>query len=162
MLYLNVYIHVVAAVFWLGGIFFLGAVGAPVLRKVDPPPLRQELFRELGRRFRTAGWIAIGVLVVTGVLNLHFRGLLASETLTSASFWATRYGRTLALKLGAVGAMLVLQALHDFGLGPRASGLAAGTPGALRTRRAAALLARLGAGTGLVVLYAAVRLARGG
>ena len=74
--YLNVVLHVLAALFWLGGMFFLGVVGAPVLRRVEPPALRQQLFHQLGARFRTAGWIAIGVLVVTGAANLHFRGLL--------------------------------------------------------------------------------------
>lgn len=160
--HLNVYVHVLAAVFWLGGMFFLAAVGAPVLRHVDPPPLRQALFRELGRRFRTAGWIAIGVLVLTGVANLGFRGILSADALGRPSFWTTRYGHALALKLGAVGVMLVLQSVHDFVLGPRASRLDPGTHSARRTRRAAAWLARLGALTGLVVLYAAVRLARGG
>lgn len=160
--YVNVYIHVLAAVFWLGGMFFLAAVGAPVLRRVEPPPLRQQLFRQLGTQFRTAGWVAIAVLVVTGLLNLHLRGFLTSERLGSGAFWATPYGRTLALKLAAVGAMLVLQAVHDFVAGPRASRQHPGSAGAIRTRRSAAMLARIGAVLGLVVLYAAVRLARGG
>jgi uncharacterized membrane protein len=30
--YVTVVIHVLAALFWLGGMFFLGVVGAPVLR----------------------------------------------------------------------------------------------------------------------------------
>jgi uncharacterized membrane protein len=53
--YLNVTIHVLAAMLWLGGMFFLGVVGAPVLRAIDPPPLRQRLFQELGTRFRRVG-----------------------------------------------------------------------------------------------------------
>jgi putative copper export protein len=34
--YINVTIHVLAAMLWLGGMFFLGAVGAPVLRTIEP------------------------------------------------------------------------------------------------------------------------------
>ena len=34
--YINVTIHVLAAMLWLGGMFFLGAVGAPVLRAIEP------------------------------------------------------------------------------------------------------------------------------
>ena len=45
----NVTIHVFAALFWLGGMFFLALVGAPVLRKVEPPELRARLFQQLGR-----------------------------------------------------------------------------------------------------------------
>ena len=71
--YVLVTIHVLAALLWLGGMLFLGVVGAPVLRAIEPPALRQRLFNELGRRFRTIGWIAIATLVVTGVLLLRAR-----------------------------------------------------------------------------------------
>ncbi|HET9983789.1 MAG TPA: DUF4149 domain-containing protein [Longimicrobiales bacterium] len=162
MYYLNVTIHVLAALFWLGGLFFLAAVGAPVLRRVEPPELRAELFRGLGERARAVGWIAIAVLLVTGVLNLHFRGVLSWSKLGSAAFWATPFGYALGWKLTAVAAMLVVQSVHDFVVGPRASTLRAGTPEALRNRRRAALLARASAVIGLVIVIAAVRLARGG
>ena len=66
--YVNVTVHVLAALLWLGGMFFLGVVGAPVLRAVNPPALRQELFQRLGLRFRTIGWWAIGVLVILGYI----------------------------------------------------------------------------------------------
>lgn len=160
--HLNVTIHVLAALLWLGGMFFLAAVGAPVLRKVEPAALRAQLFRNLGERFRRVGWLSIAVLVVTGVLNLHFRGVLALSVLTDGEFWGTPWGRALAWKLGAVAAMLVVQALHDFVLGPAASRLEPGSPAALAARRKAALLARVSAVLGLIVVIAAVRLARGG
>ena len=38
---LVVTLHVLAALFWLGGMFFLALVGAPVLRAVEPPELRR-------------------------------------------------------------------------------------------------------------------------
>lgn len=160
--HLNVTLHVLAALLWLGGMFFLAVVGAPVLRKVEPPALRAELFRKLGVQFRNVGWAAIGVLLVTGTLNLWFRGVLDWTTLGSASFWALPYGRALAWKLGAVATMLVVSGVHDFVLGPRASNARPGSPEALRDRRWAALLARFNAIVGLVLVIAAVRLARGG
>lgn len=160
--YLNVTVHVLAALLWLGGMFFLAAVGAPVLRKVEPPELRSVLFRQLGEQFRVVGWIAIGVLLITGVLNLHFRGVLNAAALGSADFWGTRYGVALAWKTGAVAAMLIVQAIHDFSVGPSATRLTAGSPTMLATRRRAALLARLSAVFGIIVVIAAVRLARGG
>lgn len=160
--YLNVTIHLLAALFWLGGMFFLAAVGAPVLRKVEPAELRASLFRQLGEQFRTVGWIAIAVLVTTGTLNLHFRGLLTMSVLGSGVFWASTYGKALAWKTGAVTAMLVVQAIHDFWLGPAASRLAPGSPELVAARRRAALLARLSALLGIIIVIAAVRLARGG
>lgn len=156
-------LHVLAALFWLGGMFFLGVVGAPALRKVEPPELRQQLFHALGLRFRNAGWVAIVVLVTTGIIVLHERGLLRWEgVLGSAAFWGTPLGRALAVKLTAVTVMIVVSAVHDFVLGPAAGRVQAGTPAALAMRRKAAMLARVNALFGLVVVLAAVRLARGG
>src|SRR5690625_2798325 len=106
--HLNVTVHVLAALLWLGGMFFLAVVGAPVLRQVEPAALRAELFRRLGEQFRTAGWIAISVLLITGTLNLWFRGILSWDVLGSTSFWASAYGRALAWKLGAVMTMLAV------------------------------------------------------
>jgi uncharacterized membrane protein len=160
--YLNVTIHVLAAMLWLGGMFFLAVVGAPVLRAVEPPALRARLFHALGLRFRAAGWASIGVLLVTGVINLHYRGLLTAEVWTRTTFWGTRMGHALAWKLGAVTMMIVVSAIHDFLQGPAASRLEPGSPEALRARRRASLLARLNALLGLIIIVAAVHLARGG
>jgi putative copper export protein len=159
---LNVTVHVLAAMLWVGGMLFLGLVGAPVLRRVEPAALRARLFRDLGRAFRPVGWGALGVLLVTGVMNLAFTGVLGDGRLASAAFWSAPYGRTLAWKLAAVTAMLAASALHDFVLGPRAGRLDPGSPAAVRVRSRAAWLARIGVALGLLVVVAAVRLARGG
>src|SRR5690606_2364533 len=160
--YLNVTIHVLAALLWLGGMFFFAAVGAPVLRAVEPPALRANLFRLLGERFRRIGWWAISILVVTGIVNLHLRGLLTAEVWTNSSFWGTGMGKALAWKLVAVTAMVSMSAYHDFVAGPAASRLEPGSPTALKARKRAAMLGRVNALIGLVVVIAAVRLARGG
>jgi len=160
--WVNVTIHVLAALLWLGGMFFLAVVGAPVLRRVEPPELRASLFRSLGEQFRRVGWITIAVLIATGVLNLHFRGMLSASLWMDARFWGSPYGVALGWKLGAVTAMLAVQAVHDFWLGPAASRLTTGSPEMLIARRRAALLARISAVLGIVIVVAAVRLARGG
>jgi uncharacterized membrane protein len=161
--YVNVTVHVLAAMLWLGGMLFLGVVGAPVLRSVEPPELRQRLFHQLGLRFRTIGWWAIAVLLLTGLVNLQYRGWLQwSGVLGTGAFWRTTPGHALAVKLTAVAAMLVVSAVHDFYLGPLAGRAAAGTPQAIALRRRAALLARINALLGILVVIAAVRLARGG
>ena len=156
----NVFIHIMAALFWLGGMFFLAVVGAPVLRKVEPAELRARLFTQIGRQFRSAGWIAIAVLLITGLLNLRFRGYLSWSMLSAPHFWGSAYGQALAWKLAAVVTMLAVQAIHDFALGPAAARVMAGTPEALRLRKQAAWLARINAILGIVVVLAAVKLAR--
>jgi uncharacterized membrane protein len=156
----NVTVHILAAMFWLGGMFFLGVIGAPTLRAMEPAALRQRLFHQIGARFRSAGWWAIAILLVTGTLNLHFRGWLHGNVLGSTAFWITPAGHALSLKLITVTAMLVVSGIHDFVLGPRAGRATAGSPAAIALRTRAARLARLNALLGVVVVVAAVLLAR--
>lgn len=160
--YAIVTVHVLAALLWLGGMFFLAVVGAPVLRNVDSPVVRRELFRRLGAHFRTVGWVSIAVLVTTGVLTLQARGVLRRDVLMSGGFWATTWGTRLAWKLALVGTMLSIQAVHDFVHGPAASRLEPGTPEARRMRWWASWMARVNTLLGVALVYVAVRLARGG
>jgi len=159
---LNVTVHVLAAMLWLGGMFSLALVGAPALREVDPPALRAMLFARIGRRLRGVGWGAIAVLVVTGIGNLAFAGTFRGGRIFSAELWRSPYGHALALKLAAVAAMVVVSAVHDFWLGPLAGRLTPGSPRALQARSRAAWLARINALAGILIVAAAVRLARGG
>lgn len=156
----TVFLHVLAAVVWLGGMFGL-AVLAPVLRRAGDPATRQKLFQQVGRRFRTVGWACIGLLVLTGTAQLAWRGWWGMDVWGSAAFWATDTGRALAWKLGAVCVMLAIQAVHDFRHGPRAGTLDPRSPEAASMRRRAALLARVNAVVGVLVVWFAVALVRG-
>jgi putative copper resistance protein D len=161
--YANITIHVLAAMLWLGGMFFLGVVGAPLLRAIEPPELRQRLFQLIGERFRAVGWWAIAVLVVTGLVNLRYRGWLHWDGVLGArAFWHTGSGHSLAAKLVAVTLMIAIAAVHDFIQGPRAARAAPGSAEAIALRHRAALLARINAIVGVLLVTAAVRLARGG
>lgn len=101
------WVHVLAAMSWVGGMLFVALVLVPVTRRLEDPALRTRLIQALGRRFRTVGWIALGLLAATGLLNLWFR----PELLVTPRFhW----------KLGLVILALILAAFHDFVLGPRA------------------------------------------
>lgn len=105
------WVHVLAAITWIGGMLFVALVLVPVTRREDPA-LRVRLFHAVGVRFRTVGWIAVGLLVATGLGNLWLNPYL----------WASP---RLHWKLGLVALALILAILHDFVLGPRA-----GAPGA--------------------------------
>ena len=87
-------------------------------------------------RFRTVGWIAIGLLLTTGLANIWLR----PELLTLPRFWG---------KIGLVAAAIVLGAVHDFVLGPRA-----GRPDAPPSMRpAVSWLARINVLLVLTVVY---------
>lgn len=143
-------LHLLAALLWLGGLLFLGVVGAPVLRRLDPA-LRAQLFEALGVRFRAIGWVAIAVLVATGIVMVASVGVLSAP----ATFWATPFGRALLIKWSLVAAMLVVSALHDFKYGPQART-------SERARRLAAHLGRLNGALAVALVYAAVLVAHRG
>jgi uncharacterized membrane protein len=103
------WLHVLAAVTWIGGMLFIALVLVPAARRLEDPALRTRLVHDVGLRFRTIGWVAIGVLVVTGLLNLWMHPVLLSS---SRFHW----------KVGLVVLALILSAFHDFVLGPRAGG----------------------------------------
>jgi putative copper export protein len=105
------WLHVVAAITWIGGMLFLALVLVPVTRH-EAPALRARLFHIVGVRFRTIGWIALGLLVLTGLGNLWLNPYLLP---LPRFHW----------KLGLVALALCLAVVHDFVLGPRA-----GRPGA--------------------------------
>ena len=159
--FVSVWIHIAATLFWIGGMWFLVLVGAPVLRRMEPPELRSDIFRKLGERFRSLGWVAVGLLLATGTLNLSVRGLLSAELLGSRGFWQTRYGEALAWKLTGVAAMIAGSLVHDFYLGPLASLLEPGSQAQATARQWAVWLARVNAVIGLGVTYAATILVRG-
>jgi uncharacterized membrane protein len=159
---LSVSLHILAALLWLGGMLFLAVVAAPVLRGLEPAALRARLFQALGVRFRLVGWIAIGVLVITGLVSLHYRNVLRPDVLGDPAFWGSGFGRALGWKLAAVTAMIALSAVHDFALGPAASRADPASAEAQRYRRWSTWIARLNALVGLALVHVAVRLARGG
>jgi putative copper export protein len=120
------WVHLMAAITWIGGMLFVALVLVPVTRRLTDPALRARLFQETGRRFRTVGWIALGLLLASGLGNLWLRPYLLGVPRFQ---W----------KLGLVAVALGLSALHDFVLGPRA-----GRPGAdPRLRVGASWLARV-------------------
>lgn len=157
----TVTLHVLAAVVWLGGMFFFG-IAAPVLRRIEDEGVRASLFDALGRRFRVVGWICIGVLVVTGIAQLRLRGWWGAAFWGQADFLRSALGSTLTWKLGLVSVMIAVQGAHDFWLGPKAGAATPGTEEARSLRRRAMWLARLNVVFGLALVYVAVRLGRGG
>lgn len=121
------WVHVLSAVTWLGGMLFIALILVPVTRRVQDPLLRGDLITQTGKRFRTVGWIALGLLVVTGVVILLQRPWL----LRAPAF---------QVKAGLVVLTLALSALHDFVLGPRAGRL---PPSATAPRKRLTWIARL-------------------
>jgi putative copper resistance protein D len=145
---ISVYVHVVAACAWVGSMLFFSTVLVPVLRRPEQAVAAGPLVRLVGLRFRTFGWVCIGTLLATGVLNLGMRGV-GLDTLTSGPFWADGFGRALAYKLASVVVVVGLTGVHDaLSLRPQA-------------RRLASWLGRMTLVASLLVILFAVWLVRG-
>jgi putative copper resistance protein D len=160
---LSVYVHILGAVIWVGGMLFLALVVVPVSRRL-PSAERGAFIGAIGRRFRAVGWACIALLVVTGAMSSGYRGV-TWESIASGRLFGSAFGRILATKLALVAAMLVLSAIHDFAVGP-ASARALERPGTpprqvASLRRAASWMARVNALLALLVIALAVALVRG-
>jgi putative copper export protein len=99
------WVHVVAACVWIGGQITLGmlipaAVGQPLIVKA------------MARRFALLAWIGFAVLVITGLLNMHYAGI------SFADLGRTKPGRTLGVKLTFVLLSGAAAAVHSW-LGSR-------------------------------------------
>jgi putative copper resistance protein D len=159
--FITVTVHVLAALVWLGGMLVFALI-APLLRAIPDDSLRAGLFDALGRRFRAVGWVCIVALLASGVGQLQMRGWWGFDVWGSREFLTTPLGISLVAKLALVFVMVAIQAIHDFWLGPKAGRALVGSLEARALRRRAAHLARANAFLGLVLVYVAVRLGRGG
>lgn len=158
---ISVWLHLLGAIVWIGGMVFLGVVLVPVLRERRFEPVRTAMLYRTGLRFRWMGWIVLALLVLTGITNLGFRGYVWADAV-NGSLWAGPWGRVLAWKIGLVVVVLIGSALHDFYLGPRAARLLeAEEPGAESLRRVASYAGRVMLLLSLIILALAVMLVRG-
>lgn len=158
----SVWLHILAAIAWIGGAIFLAAVIVPCVRR---PELREHaalLIQITGRRFKYLGWGCLLILVVTGITNLTFKGL--GPALHTSEFWTGPFGSLLAHKISLVLLILVLSAAHDFYIGPRAAESWRTDPDSARTKRlrkAASWMGRINLLLALVVVALGIMLWRG-
>jgi copper resistance protein D len=163
MYYWSVYIHILMAMFWIGGMLFTAAVLVPISRDKLFESKRAALFRKAGTLFSRISWIIFLLMIMTGVMSLLGMGYSLSD-LYSSTFWNSPYGGILMGKLHVFGFVLVLSGVHDFWLGPRAVALTETDPeGSLtrRFRKASSWVGRINLLLGLVLLYYATMLVRG-
>ena len=66
-------LHVLAAVIWVGGMFFAWMVLRPATAAVLAPPERLKLWADVFRRFFLWVWITLLVLPISGVGMWHMR-----------------------------------------------------------------------------------------
>lgn len=159
---LSVWLHVLSAMLWLGGMLFLVVVVIPILRGGDRRQAA-EMMHRAGLKFRTIGWICFALFVATGTYQLAYRGVGLSDFWDPA-FLSSPFGSAIAWKLGLFALVLALSVWHDFFLGPRATRIGRQDPTsaeALALRKQASWLGRVNALLALAIVALAVILVRG-
>ncbi len=159
-----VWLHILAAAVWIGGMVFLALVLVPVVRRPEYREHASRLVSLTGIRFREVGWVCLALLVVTGFLNLWFRGY-GWRAFTTLGFWQSQFGTILGIKLLLVTVILGLAAWHDFRIGPKATAAWRDDPASAEARRLRAMASRFGRLNlllAMVVVALAAALVRGG
>lgn len=108
-----VFVHIVFAAFWIGGMLFLPLV---VLPGIKNNPDRIAILYKTGITFRFYGWIALLGLLTTGLLNIYLRGL----PFTWVFFSQSDYGILVSYKLVLFVCILLISGVHDFFIGRKA------------------------------------------
>ncbi|MGA6829353.1 DUF4149 domain-containing protein [Nitrospira sp. NS4] len=152
-----VWVHLIAAVTWIGGMLFLSLVLAPAYRALASKPDAGVLFRAAAMRFRLVVWSVVAILVLTGSLLVVSHGWPLVEP--------HRWPSVLAIKLSLVGVLLLMTLAHDLVLGPRVRTILSIPSDQRRASdrtmlTAATWLPRVALLLSLAVLFVAVMLAR--
>lgn len=160
---ISVWLHILAAIVWIGGMAFLVLVVVPWLRKQGGATDAGKFLRETGERFRNVGWACFVIIALTGTFNLYVRGVRWADFVRS-EWLGSAFGKIVWFKLAAFSAVLLVSALHDFVLGPRATQVMMRdprSPEAQALRRRASLFARANVLLALALVGAGVMLVRG-
>jgi putative copper export protein len=113
---LSRWVHILAASAWTGGLAVLAVV---TLRSTWPPPV----LTTVAARFSRLAGVCLLAVLVTGAYNtwIQLPGFTA--------LWTTAYGRILAVKIGLVGALVVLGCVNRSSRAWTSAGAAADSHG---------------------------------
>lgn len=150
------WLHMLATVAWLGGLFALALLVIPAARRVLDPAAYAALLEKIQPRLQSAGWLSLAVLSATGMFQMSahpsYTGFLSID-----SPWAA----AIMVKHLVVGLMVAAGVYNTWGLFPALRRLAilraAGR--VVEERQAAALQRREGLLLGLNLLLSALVLA---
>jgi len=115
---ISLMIHLIALALWLGGMVFFLVVLGPAVHELEPSiAIRTMNQGRIG--LEMISWTAIGLLLVTGIVNLLIR------TQATAAAPSGTYAVILGIKLFLFAAMIVHHVLQVFKYAPRIAALTA-------------------------------------
>jgi len=157
----SMWIHLLAAITWIGGLLFITMVIVPTLRMPEMRANALVLLRVTGRKFQRIAYATFVALVATGTTNLLLK---AGSWSAVAALMPTTYGHLLIAKVALVLAVIALALYHDFVVGPAAARAMESDPRggvALALRKRASWIGRINTLLSLVIMTLALLLVRG-
>lgn len=103
------FVHVLAAVVWVGGQLTFSLVMIPIIRRKLPESMAAGIRGTFGRLF---GFFTLGLFLPVQVATGW--AIAAHHGVTWASLWQPGYGRTLVAKIAVFALVLVISGLHGY------------------------------------------------
>jgi uncharacterized membrane protein len=113
---LILWLHLLAAMTWIGGLVFQVLVVFPTLARSTPTGERLRFALSLEARFRVILWPAVGLVLFTGLVNLMN---VWYATVVMAGSLAPTFIPLLSVKLSIVAGMIAVQAVQQLLIYPR-------------------------------------------
>jgi copper resistance protein D len=154
---LSVFIHIVAACLWLGGMLFLILAFIPGIKKY---PNKVDLIEAVSLKFRIVGAVTLIILLITGIIQLEFRDVQWNIEY----FTYTSFGKIVGLKIIVFIFIVSISMIHDYYIGIHAIEAWKKNPDNPKTimlRNLSRLLGRLNFILALIAVFLGVVLVRG-
>ena len=113
---LILWLHLLAAMIWIGGLVFQVLVVFPTLARTTPTGERLRFALSLEARFRVILWPAVGMVLFTGLVNLMN---VWYATVVTAGSISPMFIPLLSVKLGLVVGMITVQAVQQLLIYPK-------------------------------------------
>jgi copper resistance protein D len=113
---LILWLHLLAAMIWIGGLVFQVLVVFPTLTWAAPTAERLRFALTLEARFRVILWPAVGLVLFTGLVNLMN---VWYATVVTAGRISPTFIPLLSVKLGLVVGMIAVQAVQQLLIYPK-------------------------------------------
>ena len=108
------WLHMAATVMWIGGLFYYAVILIPVIVDTEDIRIFSGVLERLRRRFNPIAWLSLGILVVTGLMQMagapQYQGFLVIED---------RWSLSIFLKHLAIVLMVALAAYQTWVIQPR-------------------------------------------
>jgi len=138
------WVHLMATVAWIGGMFTNFIVYLPVIGKVLDPPTTGKLMGAVMKRFKVLVYISMGLFLLTGMV----RGVISE--FPTESLWTILF----FLKIGVFVIMVILAVYAFEVLAPKVAKIAAKgpSPELVRIQKSQMSLAMIGFILGIIIL----------